>query len=267
MDWSKAKTILIIVLLLLNIFLLTMTIFNNPANLFTDNYRKHALDYLSSRDIRIDTAIPGFSGPAAKTIFTAKEYDPQKLCRLVFGENMPVSFNGNTFDVKKDEESIKLTDEWLIINDKLSDGRDLYANPEKYRGRMQKYLKDIGYNNVIAGGVTEEDGVIRVSFNLKIGNNIVFDHIITAELSNEGMLTISAPVRDIIKGNGKSDILTAYQVLVTGGLPSGTHISDVDFGYNQVSEGDIFGTPVWRVILGDGTVLYYNAYTGARITE
>ncbi|HHY64045.1 MAG TPA: hypothetical protein GX501_03270 [Clostridiaceae bacterium] len=265
MDWSRAKTILIIVLLLLNIFLLAMNIFRNPASLFTDNYRKYALDYLSSRDISIDTKIPDLSGQAAKIMFTTKEFDPQKLCRIVFGENMPVSFNGDTFDVNWGEESVTLTWDELKITDRLSDGRDLYASPEKFRERVRKYLAEIGYKNVIAGETGDEDGVIRASFNLEFEKNIVFDHVITAEINSEGLLTVSAPARDISKGNGKSDILSLYQVLVTGGLSPGTRITDVGFGYKQVSEGDIYGIPVWRVILGDGTVLYYNAYTGSRL--
>lgn len=267
MDWSRAKTILIIVLLFLNIFLLAMIIFSNPASLFAGNYNKYALDYLKSRNIRINTDIPNYSGPTSKIIYTAREFDPDKLCILVFGGTLPVSFNGNDFSIEKGEESLSLTGDLLHINDKLSDGGELFGDPDKLMKRLLKYLNELGFKrkNIIAGEIGNKDGAIQVEFYLKYKNNMVFDQIITARIDSNGLLTIWAPAKDISKGNGKGDILSAYHVLVTGGLPSGVSIEDVDFGYKQVSESDIYGTPVWRVILGDGTVLYYNAYTGVRI--
>lgn len=267
MDWSRAKTILIIVLLFLNIFLLAMIIFSNPASLFAGNYNKYALDYLKSRNIGVNTGIPNFSGPAGKIIYTTREFNTEKICILVFGGTLPVSYNGNDFHIEKGEESISLSGDLLHINDKLPDGGELFNDSGKLMKRLLKYLKELGFKrkNIIAGEIENKDGAIQVEFYLKYKNNMVFDQIITARLDSKGFLTIWAPAKDICKGNGKGDILSAYHVLVTGGLPSGVTIEDVDFGYKQVSESDIYGTPVWRVILNDGTVLYYNAYTGTRL--
>ncbi|NLL97639.1 MAG: hypothetical protein GX227_11090 [Clostridiaceae bacterium] len=267
MDWSKAKTILIIALLLLNVFLLVMIMFTNPASLLTDNYKKYAINYLLSRDIEINTDVPSFSRPVSKIIYTTKEYDPERLCKLVFGEVMPYSLNGNGFYIKNEEESISLSEDLLLINDKLSDGKYLFANPNKLIKSLQKYLRELGFNksSIIMGEIEDKDDSIQIIFNLKYKNNMVFDQIIMARLNSDGLLTIWAPAKNVSKGNGVSDILSAYQILVTGGLPSGTKIENVDFGYKQISEGDIYGNPVWRVILNDGTVIYYNAYTGVKL--
>ncbi|HHW21347.1 MAG TPA: hypothetical protein GXX26_00485 [Clostridiaceae bacterium] len=267
MDWSRAKTILIIVLLLLNVFLLVMIMFTNPATMFSDSYRKYAIDYLKSKDIEVNADIPVISKQVGRIIYISREYDPQKLCKLVFGGIVPASFNQKEFYIENGEESIGLSEDVLLIKDKLNDGRDLYSDPDKFGKRLMDYLKELGFskNSIIMGDMEEKDGSIQITFNLKYKNSVVFDQTITARLNSEGLLTLWAPTKDVSKGNGASEILSAYQVLVTAGLPSGTRIEHVDFGYKQISEGDIYGNPVWRVILNDGTVMYYNAYTGVKL--
>jgi len=267
MDWSRAKTILIIILLLLNVFLLVMIVFTNPSTMFSDNYKNYAIDYLQARDIAVSNDIPDFSRPVSKIIYTTRQYDPEKLCKLVFGKTMPASLNQNGFYIKNGEESISLTEDLLLINDFLSDGLQLFSDHEKFKKRLSGYLKEIGFskNSIIMGGIEEKEEAVQMVINLKYKNNMVFDQIITARLNSEGLLTLWAPTKDVSKGNGASEILSAYQVLVTAGLPSGTRIEHVDFGYKQISEGDIYGNPVWRVILNDGTVMYYNAYTGVKL--
>lgn len=267
MDWSKAKTILIVTLLLLNIFLLTMIIFTNTTGLFTNNYNRYAKDYLSSRDIKINTDIPSCSGSAEKIIYTAKEYNLEKLCKKVFGDAASCSSTGSNFYIENGEESINLSENMLIITDKLSDGKELFSRPERLKERLVKYLEDLDFSkkNIASSEIEDIDGTKEIKFYLKYKNNFVFDQEITAKLSDDGLLTLWAPTKNVNEGNGANEILPAHQILVMGGLSPGTSIEGIDFGYKQISEGDIYGNPVWRVIMDDETVLFYNAYTGVKL--
>lgn len=270
MNWSKAKTILIVIMLLLNVFLLAMTLFTNPTSLFANNYNRYAQSYLQSRNIEINTDIPKVPGTSAKIMYTAKEYDPEKLCTLVFGGIIPGSYNENSFFIEKGNESISLSESLLIITDHLNDGEELFSNSEKLKERLLKYMEALDFDkkSIVAGETEAFQDVKQIKFYIKYKSNFVFDHEITAKLSNEGLLTLWAPTKNVSNGNkgsGSNEILSAYQILVMGGLPAGARIEGVDFGYKQISEGDIFGNPVWRVILDDGTVLFYNAYTGVKL--
>ncbi len=267
MDWSKAKTILIVTLLLLNIFLLAMIIFTNTDGLFTSNYNRYAIDYLRSRDIKINTDIPSISGSVGKIIYTTKEYNPDELCVKVFGDVVSSSVNGNNFYIEFGEESINLSENLLIITDKLSDGKELFSQPERLKDKLVKYLEDLDFSkkNIVAGEIKDIGGNKEMKFYFKYKNNFIFDHEITARLSSDGLLTLWVPTKNINNGNGANEILPAHQILVMSGLSSGIGIDKVDFGYKQISEGDIYGNPVWRVILDDGTTIFYNAYTGVML--
>ena len=58
MDWSKAKTILIISFLLFNIFLFLTIMLSDSEGVIQSDYIVYAEEYLRSKEITIDTKIP-----------------------------------------------------------------------------------------------------------------------------------------------------------------------------------------------------------------
>jgi len=48
-------------------------------------------------------------------------------------------------------------------------------------------------------------------------------------------------------------------------LPEGSIVKSVDFGYKQISEGELYATPVWRVVLDGQGQLFFNAVTGEKL--
>lgn len=265
MDWSKAKTILITAFFLLNIFLFIMIILTNSGGIFQSDYITHAQNFLASKDIKINADIPKTTGLVGKVLYSVKEYDPLILSRLVFGFSVPASIEkGNTFKIEYESEMIELTEDELIIVDKLNKGANFFNNTKMFEKELYKYLNKLGFKKLdLLDRETEEFGnEKKFIYTVKYKNSLIFDLQISVKLSNEGVMTLSLPTKEVNKQNGQSEILSAYQLVVTAGLPSGVTIEAVDFGYKQVFEGDLYGNPVWRVILNNGDILYYNAYTG-----
>jgi len=266
-DWSKAKTILIITFLIMNIFMFCMTVFINSNKPLTDDYIKYSKDYLASRNIEIKANIPDISGYAGKVFYSIRDYDIDALCRVVFGKELPISDNGSGINIVVGEEMINISDDELYIKDKVPEGEIWFRDKNAFDDGLIKYLKNIGFDKseLLTEKSSESEHLKEKVFNIKYKNFRVYDQKITAQLNKDGFLIISAPNKIIKKDNGKREVISIYQVLVMGGLPSNIVIENTDIGYMRVSEGDLYGVPVWRVQLDDGTTMFFNGFTGEKL--
>jgi regulatory protein YycI of two-component signal transduction system YycFG len=266
-DWSKAKTILIIAFLLLNIFMLAMIVLASSNEPFTDDYIKYSKEFLTSKNIEVKAAVPRISRYTGKVLYSSKKYDINALCRLVFGKEIPLSENESIINIDVEEESIVLSDDELYIKDKVPEGELWFADIKSFEDRLVKYLKNIGFNesDLLPAISSETEQLKEIIFNIKYKYFRVYDQQIIARLDDKGTLTISAPNKVIKKENGKGEVISVYQVLVMGGLPSNTVVEHIDIGYRRINEGDLYGVPVWRIELDDGTILFYNGFTGEKL--
>lgn len=267
MDWSKAKTILLITFLILNLFMFVMILFTGSGEVLKTDYTRYAKDYLASRDIEIKADIPRVSRYTGKVLYSTKKYDRYALCRLVFGEVLPLTENENIIDMIVGEEMLNLSEDELYIKDRLTEGELWFRDFKAFENNLIKYLRDIGFNksNLYLEKASESEQIKEIVFSLKYKKLQVFDQKITAQLNKDGILTVSAPSREIKNENGTGGVLSAYQVLVMGGLTSGSKVEKIEIGYKRINEGDLYGIPVWRIIVDDGIVMFYNGLTGERL--
>ncbi|NLX63997.1 MAG: hypothetical protein GX022_04380 [Clostridiaceae bacterium] len=267
MDWAKAKTILIITFLILNVFMLGMTVFISTNMSFTDDYIKYSKDYLASRNIEIKANIPDISGYTGKVLYSIREYDTDALCRVVFGKELPISDNGSGINIVVGEEIINISEDELYIKDKIPEGEIWFRDKTAFEDGIIEYLKNIGFDKseLLPEKSYESEHLKEMVYNIRYKNFRVFDQRITAQLSKEGFLILTAPNKIIKKDNGKGEVISIYQILVMGGLPSNIVIENIDIGYRRISEGDLYGVPVWRIQLDDGTIMFYNGFTGEKL--
>lgn len=268
MDWSKAKTVLIVGFFLLNIFMLVMLVFTRSNNPLTDDYIKYSKDYLASKNIEVKASIPRVSRNTGKVLYSTKKYNIDVLCKLVFGTEFIFSENEDVIDIVDGEEIITLSEEELYIKDKIPE-KDLWLGDMKaFEDRLIKYLKKIGFkkSDLLFTKTSETEQEKEIIFNIKYKNLLVYDQSITARLNKEGILTISAPTKVIKSENGTGDILSAYQILVMGDIPSNIVVEKIDIGYRRISKGDLYGVPMWRIELDDGTTMFYNSLTGEKLS-
>ena len=266
MDWSKAKTILIVVFLILNVFLLFTALYANSSHGFQD-YARYAEEYLRQRNIEIDAKIPQITGQKGNIVYEARDFDFSQLTRYVFGHEVARTVTENSTVFAEDDNRIELTEDELMITSSLSDDSDRFKNSKAFLQMVYSFLDDIGYpqNNLTLQSSEETESTKAYVFNLKYKNDVLFDQFIRVDFQSDGLLTITVPAKEVKRVNHfNSDILSAYQVLVMGGLPDGSVVKDVSFGYKQMSKGELFDTPAWRFLLSDGTVYFFDAYTGEK---
>jgi regulatory protein YycI of two-component signal transduction system YycFG len=241
MDWSRAKSLLIIAFLVLNLLLgyqlwmdeLNLTIFSKQAS-----QREELNRLLTSKDIRLACEIPAKT-PALQeiTVRFAKEQqaleEQQEMERLV--SPLPVSILDNR----------KALEERLIDNIPVIKGYvpDPYAFRSEGVGLvMNQMYRDLPMFEARLEFFQEDAWVTgyRMSY---------------AEVDTSA--STDAP-----------KILSAHTILVNlveMYLPSGTVVSDVRLGYH----GPIFESekrvlaPYWRVVLSNGDTYYVHALNGA----
>ena len=267
MDWSKAKTILIIAFLILNIFMLIMLAFNSANVSITSDYIRYSKDYLTAKNIEIRADIPRVPRYTGKVLYSTREYDIDALCRLVFGKKVPLSENEGAMEIVVGEEMIIFSEDELNIKDRISEGEQWFSDIKTFEDRLIKYLKNIGFKKsellLIKSSETEQEK--ELIFDVKYKNLKVYDQQITAQVNKESILTLSVPAKMIKKENGTGQVISAYQILVMGGLPSNIVVENIDIGYRRISKGDLYGVPMWCITTDDGAIWFFNGFTGEQL--
>ncbi len=269
MDWAKAKTILIVILLMLNVFLLYTIINVNKDNRATD-YNNFAIEYLKSRNIRLGTKISDAPGTVGRIEYETRDFDLNKISQSVFKNNVSPITTGDSIIYTYNGKKIEFTEHELILKDRVNAGDDLLNDPESFLQMVYKYIADLGFSReeISLMYQNQTDTVTEAGFMLKNKDALLFDHIIRASLDKDGVLYMSLPNKKVKRYKAPTEIISAYQMLVMAGLPEGSVVNSVDFGYRQLDEGDFYDTPVWRVILENHEQpIFYNACTGEILKE
>lgn len=268
MDWARAKTILIIVFLLLNLFLFSALLFNNSNVNFQSDYSRYAIEYLSSRKIHVEAKIPSVSGKLGVVYYGTRVWDTSILSRMVFGNEVQQIKDEFAVVFSQGNEEILIENQMLVIKDKLDNGKDLYQEKEAFSDFVYQYLKRLGIKreNISLQKMEAIESENRMSFVMKYKNSLLFDQQLTASINSEGYLYLDIPAREVKRENTPDDpILSVYQIMVMAQLPYGSTVEGIDFGYKKIGEEDVADSPVWRITLKDGQTLFYDASTGDKV--
>mgnify|MGYP001165594047 FL=1 len=265
MDWARAKTILIIIFLALNVFLAATIIYTSNFSQAAE-YNRYAMDFLKSRNIEIMTDLSKIPGKAKRILYTTREFDLQKLSELVFGTELPFEERGDALVCEKGMEIIALTDDQLTITDQNGFGHERFNDMDQFQRKAYSYLARLGFRkrDLCLDSVYEPDEKI-LDFYVKYNGALLFDQKINVILLEDGTLKISVPAKIVKKNTAPLEIISPYQLLVMANLPEGSIVKSVDFGYKQISEGELYATPVWRVVLDGQGQLFFNAVTGEKL--
>lgn len=265
MEWAKAKNILIVILVILNIFLLFATLYGDSSVRFKSGYTKYAEAYLESHNIKIETNIKDKTGKSGMMIYTTKNFDFDKLKKFVFGHGVDQAVSDNSIVLIEGKEKIELVGDELNIRMELSDAAELTRNPDKFLKRAYEIFEEVGFHkkNFVLQSSQNDNSLYFIS---EYKNALLFDQSIKMNIDNEGFLNASFPARDVKRvNNADTEVLSIYQILVMSNLPEGSVIKSVNFGYKQIDEEKLYDCPVWRIILSDEATVFYDAYTGEEL--
>ncbi|HHV46611.1 MAG TPA: hypothetical protein GXX53_06915 [Tissierellia bacterium] len=115
MDWSKAKTILIIAFIITNVFIVFLLLSDRPIEepTITDKFISNVKELLKDKNIYIEASIPREIAYLNSMIVEFEKADSQSLNRLYFDNNGVIHSDGSLKEITYGMESI------LIINNRL----------------------------------------------------------------------------------------------------------------------------------------------------
>ncbi len=262
MDWARAKSILIFVFLLLNIFLFINL---RPYYYNTDDTVKNisvTKSILKERGYVLGCSIPGDSGKAAMINYQMAHLDRKKIIDKLLGhiDALPEIID-NTVEFSKGKKKLTFAvDNNFHYQDK-PDGKLDVGNKKETEKYILKYLKnlDMGITDFYLDYArTNSNKSVTYVFNEKYKDFLLYSSFITVIVSDKGITDIQSyfiKVKSLTYTNTK--IVPAYQVLIKNFTKGNkTVIRSIDLGFRGLylgEKGEFSENVVWRVKTGDGT--------------
>lgn len=282
MDWSKAKTILIILFLLMNIFL-GVNVFNQKiAPVYFSKEEETAREILLKRGVILESDIPKQIMNSRKLTMEAKaDFDLEKITLNLLGLKDVGNLASSKGFIENGNNSIKVENSFTFTyTDKspsnyvnLKDAKDVEKFALEFikkagitpKGLILDDVEDTNSNsNSNSYGNSKRLVFIREKSNIKL-----FDSMINILISDKGVheMTCSLP-RPSYDKKDADRIMPAYKVLLQNFTKdSNVIILSVDLGYTMNEEdGDMknfYERLTWRIKQKDGTVKYFDAVSGA----
>lgn len=290
MDWSRAKNIILILLVIFNVFLLFQIIGYGNEGISKEtilNMEK----ILYSRGIRLECEIPRYDSDTPRLEFGSGVLDKAALAKKLLGIKMEadaVNETGNDAGNDAGNETgiytagaRKLvftgTNSFTYTDDMPEDNVDTsdLNETEKY---LKKFLKSRNLEN--PRYVPDEKAFINgkgavFTYIEKYKGFLIFDNFLKVVVSDKGVTYLEVGQRQI-KGFSMekiSDISAAYQILLENFDGSNKAvITSVDLGYKdtanqaQNSLQSSEQLPVWRIkVKGLDSARYFSASDGKEI--
>ncbi len=269
MNWSKVKSIMLAFLILVNLSLLSYIVYEE----ILDNKRNSQMtdtitSLLSSRNISVNQklVLDSAKKTTAKNLYVDNVISDYKtFSSSVLGDDIVMD---NPDKYKSDYGEIKFKGDYFSANS--SEGNVLYKEKisKVNTSRIaEKYLDKLGFDTKKSEkNVTQENDIIKVSFNKKINDLPVFKIGVTLEMNESGIISIYGSWYNISEQNSSiaqlksiSGVLVEYMNKKTGA----SVISDIQLGYLVPEFGtfheSVLLTPVWKISDANGDTIYIDA--------
>lgn len=184
MDWSKAKTILIVAFIITNILLVFMLIREKPGvdPTINDEFIEDVLELLKDKDISVATQIPKDKPYLNTMIVGYEKVDIKGLNENFFNNEGAINDNREGLgEIVKDYESIVIVNRKLITyenKEKKENYPDI--NKDKAIQIAEEFLKDKGFptSDIKLTYIKEEEGVFYLEYS-KLYEDVLVERAFT----------------------------------------------------------------------------------------
>lgn len=279
MEWAKAKSIIIVLLAAMNVFLLSRIIMDYGSQGLSKEAISNMAMILKSRGVEINCKVPLYDRDTPRLVFGNGIFNTEAQVERLLGMKLSsdVKFNGQETVFENGLKKLTVTGPNSFI---YQDGMpDAYVNTgdldeaEKY---LKNFLKERKLDNrmYVPDGMpaVNSDGIV-FTYLEKFKGFLVFGNYLKAVVTDKGVTLLEASHRNITGFSPEriNDISTAYQVMLENfdGLEK-TVISAIDLGYKDVAsqdQSDVQSSeqlPVWRIKV-NGEYRYFGASDGKEI--
>ena len=282
MNWSKAKTILILVFLIADIFLFYVTYTGDIIGKTAEEDVAKVLEYMENQGISVKVPIPVKSNPASLLYVKYKKLNPVEARDLFFGSDESV-------DIKETEQKLIMENEEVIL-ELNSNGEIFYLNKNLNKNKQtveeesalrsaDGFLKQLNID--LADGTlvkkTKGYGYVSYKFNQRYKGQFIDNTYAEIKAVSEGIAYAKILwFESIQNGKTKNKVISPVKALMklaelnTAGEDK-ISVEEISQGYyfnnnmektfivESVVEGN--AVPVWRFKTETGNI-YINAHNG-----
>ncbi len=259
MEWSRIKTILIWVFVMVNIFLFA-TYFKGiyTGNRISDETLENTAIILKNNNISLDKDILDGNYSNAKICTVENKYNT--ISAMLENARKNAQDNGEKY-ISEENTKIRGNTFTSAVNSDLK-----ISNIEKHvKKEMEKtgLLKNVSYKTVV-----ENDGIY---FYLKFDNKVFYDSYIRVVCTQKGIQEIYGHnwLGDVISDGGIAEAMSPAEILVNFALntdyKNNVTVTEMEKGYYI---GERFETlrvtafPVWKITVSDGKSYFYDMRNG-----
>ena len=280
MDWSKAKSILIVIFIMLNIFL-SVILFNIlSSGGISDEIINDAVKVLEERGVSVNADdLKLYNKHMGKLPYKKYGFSKEKVIKGLFGEEKGLEDLSLYKEVKDGNKRLVFEDDDTFVYETLEfhDNTDAFENHKSLKTYLNRVFKDTeipvadfeyDYENV------EENGEKTYKYRQKHKGFWVFENTIAVKYNNSGAFRLECRYKGVDSTTKKNKIVPLYQVLLknyTG--KNNITITKIDIGFkeNKVEEAatELDDIPVWRVLYKEtqkgGSIyreMFFKAYNG-----
>lgn len=274
MDWRRAKTLCIVLLVFLNIFLMTTLLYGNAIGSGQPTYNEDVLGVLYRRSIVYSGVWPDSPSNEGVLRFENTPPDPVPVLGLLMpnATMLENSEGGRVYASGSRTLSSELTELGAAMLRYVDVQAGYTISTEDNRRRdegIEALLNAIGFPGSQFVFEKEEVTVegIWLTYVESYRGGKLFDNVARFLLVGNGVAEIELKHRAVIQmmpsvDGGMDDILSAQQALVLSPLRGPIDIANAEFGWAQEHSGEQYFSPVWRFQATDGKVFFINAYNG-----
>jgi len=274
MNWSKAKSILIVFFLLMNIILLCNIVYSTgKATIITPEILSSTVEVLKKNDITINpdiipTKSHSLAYVEAKNIIVSGGDFAAQILGSDFSKKSDILFESKSCTLELEGDYFTLICKTPQFGE-LTEGINAENAEKKALAMLHEYGIDLGRYTT---QISEADGKFTVLFTKKIGASTVFDAKIKMIISPDGLDKIWGKwfneVTSVNPFGQKTELDSITSTLVEFILneerpKTPIAISSLDLGYSVAGDNlyhaSVVLTPSWEITLSDNSSYIVNA--------
>ncbi len=281
MDWSKAKTILIISFIVVNIFLgfeLSKENENIDATLQED-FINNAVRLLNNKDIKVNTEIPRESPNLPALIVEYEDIDPFDLNRIFFKDKGAIDSKGEGLvEIKYEDENITLVNKKLLMYESKNKDEiyDINRQDEAVDIAL-KFLANVGFStsDMELSYIKMVEDVYYIEFSKVHGDRYLESAFTNIQLNNKGIRKMERLWLNVVEEGEVHIYINSAPKAILGLLSMnevyGKTIGDISLCYyfepekhdyikdpREAKEGRAI--PAWRIQFEDGYKVFIDNY-------
>ncbi|MDP4094049.1 MAG: two-component system regulatory protein YycI [Bacillota bacterium] len=269
MDWSKAKNILIAVLVALNVFLLINNNIYSKESKVSSETVENTIKALEAKGVTVNCEIPRTETNPGRLTYEDYKLDAKEIAQKLLGN---IKLPGQPVYNQKITNGDK---ELTFENSNLFDYTD--TNPKSSlnisdKSKVEQYVKS--YLGKIGLPVSEfsldsyereNKDCINLVYYQKYKGYIVFDSYSKVTVTNKGITALKCSYKKPLDITDKSSkkIVSVCQILLKEYMdPGRQNISGINLGFLEYNlennTREYYDRPVWRITTGDGKYSYFS---------